>query len=278
MNIKKIVGTLLTINILQFIISFIIWIGVGSSILGEVNIYIFLSMGLMLLSSLVTIIGLYFATRYKNVNLEESIKNLEELNITLRAQRHDYLNHFQVIYGLMELQEYDEAKKYLDPVFKDILKVSKALKTAQPAVNALLQAKMKVAEKNQIDLFLEVRSDLRQIAIEPWNLCKVLANIIDNGITALSEQKEERSIYIEIGEDKDKYTFLIYNNGPQIPANQLEEIFRQGVTTKKEQGHGMGLFIVSRILKESGGTVEVTSTKEQTSFLVGIPKAFQRDF
>ena len=58
----------------------------------------------------------------------------------------------------MELQEYDEAKKYLDPVFKDILKVSKALKTAQTAVNALLQAKMKVAEKNQIDLFLEVRS------------------------------------------------------------------------------------------------------------------------
>ena len=77
MNIKKIVGTLLTINILQFIISFYhLDRCVGSSILGEVNIYIFLSMGLMLLSSLVTIIGLYFATRYKNCESGREYKNI----------------------------------------------------------------------------------------------------------------------------------------------------------------------------------------------------------
>lgn len=257
---------------MQFIIGLAIWIGVGSAILGEVNIYIFLSMGLMLFSSLITILGLYFASHYKNVNLEESIQNLEELNTTLRAQRHDYLNHFQVIYGLMELKEYEEAKKYLDPVFKDIMKVSKALKTAQPAVNALLQAKLEVAEKNSIDLYLEVRSDLKDIAIEPWNLCKVLANIIDNGITALSELDKERNLYIEIGENKDDYTFQIYNNGPQIPENQLEEIFKQGVTTKKEQGHGMGLYIVAKILREAGGSVEAASNANKTCFTVTVPK------
>ncbi|HWT75006.1 MAG TPA: Spo0B domain-containing protein [Mobilitalea sp.] len=272
MSIRKLVATLLTINVMQFIIGLAIWIGVGSAILGEVNIYIFLSMGLMLFSSLITILGLYFASHYKNVNLEESIQNLEELNTTLRAQRHDYLNHFQVIYGLMELKEYEEAKKYLDPVFKDIMKVSKALKTAQPAVNALLQAKLEVAEKNSIDLYLEVRSDLKDIAIEPWNLCKVLANIIDNGITALSELDKERNLYIEIGENKDDYTFQIYNNGPQIPENQLEEIFKQGVTTKKEQGHGMGLYIVAKILREAGGSVEAASNANKTCFTVTVPK------
>jgi len=272
LSIRKLVATLLTINVMQFIIGLAIWIGVGSAILGEVNIYIFLSMGLMLFSSLITILGLYFASHYKNVNLEESIQNLEELNTTLRAQRHDYLNHFQVIYGLMELKEYEEAKKYLDPVFKDIMKVSKALKTAQPAVNALLQAKLEVAEKNSIDLYLEVRSDLKDIAIEPWNLCKVLANIIDNGITALSELDKERNLYIEIGENKDDYTFQIYNNGPQIPENQLEEIFKQGVTTKKEQGHGMGLYIVAKILREAGGSVEAASNANKTCFTVTVPK------
>ncbi len=272
LNIKKMVGALLTINILQFIIGLAIWIGIGSSILGETNIYIFLSMGLTLLGSLITILGLYFASRYKNVNMEESLQNLEDLNMTLRGQRHDYLNHFQVIYGLMELKEYDEAKKYLDPVFKDIMKVSKALKTAQPAVNALLQAKMQVAEKYDIDLFLEVRSDLKNMEIEPWNLCKVLANIIDNGITALREVPKERNLFLEIGETRSDYTFLIYNNGPQIPENQLEDIFKQGFTTKKDQGHGIGLSIVSKIVKDARGTVNVTSTPERTCFSVEIPK------
>jgi len=272
MNIKKIVASLLIINILQFIIGLTIWIGVGSSILQDVNIYVFLSMGLMLFSSLITILGLYFAMHYRNLNMEESIHNLEDLNSTLRAQRHDYLNHFQVIYGLMELKEYDEAKKYLDPVFKDIMKVSKAMKTAQPAVNALLQAKMLVAEKNGIDLFLEVRSDLKNIEMEPWNLCKVLANIIDNGITALSHVEHEKNLHIEIGEDKDNYNFYIYNNGPHIPESQLKEIFKQGFTTKKEQGHGMGLSIVSKIVQEAGGSVTATSKEEKTSFTIVIPK------
>ena len=272
MSIKKITASLLTINILQFLIGLTVWIGVGSSFLGEVNIYIFLSMGMMLFSSLITILGLYFATRYKSVNLEESIQNIEDLNTTLRSQRHDYLNHFQVIYGLMELGEYGEAKKYLDPVFKDIMKVSKALKTAQPAVNALLQAKIQVAENNKIDFYLLVHSDLKNIAIEPWNLCKVLANIIDNGITALSDCETERNLYMEIGEDNDNYTFLIYNNGPQISESNLEEVFKQGITTKKDQGHGIGLYIVSRIVKEAGGTVEVTSNEVKTCFTVVIPK------
>lgn len=274
MNIKKIVATLLMINVLQFIIGLSVWIAAGSSILGEVNIYIYLAVGLMLFSSLITILGLYFASRYKNENLEDSIKDLESLNTTLRAQRHDFLNHLQVIYGLMELKEYEEAKKYLDPVFKDIIKVSKALKTAQPAVNALLQAKLEVAEKKGIDLFLEIRSDLKNISIEPWNLCKVLANIIDNSITALSEANtiKEKRIHLEIGEDSETYSFLIYNNGPVIPEGQLEEIFKQGFTTKREQGHGMGLFIVSKIVKEAGGTVRVDSKRDKTCFEIKILK------
>lgn len=297
MNIKKMVAALLLINVLQFIIGLIVWTVMGSTIIHEISIYIYVSIGLMLLSSLITIIGLYFAMRYKNENLTESIQNLEELNTKLRTQRHDYLNHFQVIYGLMELEEYEEARKYIDPVFKDILKVSKALKTAQPAVNALLQAKMEAAEKKDIDFFLEIRSDLSKLPLEPWNLCKVLANIIDNSFTALTEAEYDRStyhdrstyqdksiyqdkstypdksIYVEIGEDPCNYTFLIYNNGPEIPKNHLEDIFKKGYSTNKEQEHGMGLFIVSKIVREAGGDIRVNSTPDRTSFQIKLPKA-----
>ena len=264
---------LLTINILQFLGSLIIWVVLGRTVLDDVNIYIYLSVGVMLFSSLITILGLYFALRDRNDNLTESMKNMEDLNTKMRAQRHDYLNHFQVIYGLMELEEYEEAKKYINPVFKDIMKVSKALKTAQPAVNALLQAKLEVAEKKGIDLFLVIRSDLRNIPMEAWNLCKVLANIIDNSITALSEVEKVKSIHIEIGEDQYNYTFLVRNNGPKIPENILSDIFKQGFSTKKEQEHGMGLYIVSKIVREAGGTIQVSSSVEKTCFNVEIPKS-----
>ncbi|MDF2905694.1 MAG: hypothetical protein K0R34_1015 [Herbinix sp.] len=272
MNLKKLVGALLLINLLQFFVGLTLLIMQGGTIINEVSIYMYLAIGLMLLSSLITILGLYFAIRYKNDIMAESISNLEELNTRLRAQRHDYLNHFQVIFGLMELGEYEEAKNYIDPVFKDIMKVSKALKTAQPAVNALLQAKIEVAEKKGIDLYIEIRSELKNIPLEPWNLCKVLANIIDNGITALAEVEHEKSIHMEIGEDLNYYTFLVYNNGPEIPKSKLENIFKQGYSTKKEEEHGMGLFIVSKIVRESGGTITVDSNTDKTSFYIELPK------
>jgi sensor histidine kinase regulating citrate/malate metabolism len=172
----------------------------------------------------------------------------------------------------MELGEYEEAKHYIDPVFKDILKVSKALKTSQPAVNALLQSKIEAAEQKKIDLFLEIRSDLKDLPIEAWNLCKVLANIIDNGMSALAGVEQEKNLYVVIGEDVDGYTFEISNNGPEIPKNHQEDIFKQGFSTKKEEEHGMGLYIVARIVKEAGGTVYVTSDASKTSFYVRLPK------
>jgi hypothetical protein len=57
------------------------------------------------------------------------------------------LNHIQVIYGLLELGCMRRLRSIYDPVFKDIIKVSRAFKTAQPAINALLQAKLEEAEK-----------------------------------------------------------------------------------------------------------------------------------
>ncbi len=239
---------------------------------GEVNSLIFITAGTMICSSIISVFVLYAFYQNQNNNLEESMKNLEELNTKLRAQRHDYLNHIQVIYGLLELEEYEEAKKYMAPVFKDIMKLSKALKTKQPAVNALLQAKMEAAQKEDIDFYLEVRSDLKYISMEAWDLCKILANLIDNAITALSEKENEKQLHVEIWEDKEKYNFCIYNNGPVIPKEHMENIFKQGFTTKKEEGHGMGLAIISRILKDNHGEITVSSKENKTSFQVNIPK------
>ncbi len=206
------------------------------------------------------------------MQLQESLKNLEQLNFELRAARHDYLNHLQVVYGLLELEEYEDLKKYLTPVYKGIMKTGKALKTSKPALNALLKAKMEEAESKEIDVYVEVKSDLQKLPVEDWQLCKVLSNLIDNAMTALSETTEERKLEIDINEDRENYFFTVSNNGTSIPKEHLENIFKRGFSTKKESGHGMGLAIVSDIVKENRGNISVSSTEERTSFTVGFQK------
>lgn len=204
--------------------------------------------------------------------LEESYRNLEQLNSTLRAQRHDYLNHLQVVYGMMELEEYEELHTYLEPVYKDMMKTGKALKTSKPAINALLKAKMGEAEGKGIDVYVEVKSDLKDLKVADWEVCKVLSNLLDNAMTALEGVTGEHKIQIDITESREAYIFSVANNGPMIPVAQREQIFKQGFTTKTGEGHGMGLHIVSNVLKENKGTISLTSDEEETVFVVELKK------
>jgi len=210
--------------------------------------------------------------RLQLLQLQESLQNLEQLNFELRAARHDYLNHLQVVYGLLELEEYEDLKNYLTPVYKGIMKTGKALKTAKPALNALLKAKMEEAEGQQIDVYVEVKSDLKQLSVEDWQLCKVLSNLIDNAMTALLEKSEEKKLEIDINEDRENYVFSVSNNGTAIPKECQEKIFKRGFSTKKGEGHGMGLAIVSDIVKEHKGSVAVSSTEDKTEFTVTFRK------
>lgn len=201
-----------------------------------------------------------------------SYRNLEELNSTLRAQRHDYLNHLQVVYGMMELEEYEDLHNYLEPVYKDMLKTGKALKTSKPAINALLKAKMGEAEAKNIDVYVEVKSDLKELHVADWEVCKVLSNLIDNAMTALEGVDGEKKIEIDVTETKEEYTFTISNSGPMISEEIQEQIFKQGFTTKLGEGHGMGLYIVQNVLKENAGSISLSSDEKETAFVVRFEK------
>jgi sensor histidine kinase regulating citrate/malate metabolism len=108
--------------------------------------------------------------------------------------------------------------------------------------------------------------------VEDWQLCKVLSNLVDNAMTALSEKAEERKLEIDINEDRENYLFTVSNNGNEIPKELQESIFKRGFSTKKESGHGMGLAIVSDIVKENKGIISLSSTEERTAFTVSFQK------
>ena len=231
-----------------------------------------LAVMLILMLCLLGVLVLYERLRRQQESLTESFYQLQKMNETLRGQRHDYLNHMQVVYGMLELEEYEELKRYLEPIYKNLMKTGKAIRTSIPAVNALLMAKMGETEKDDIDFYIEVKSDLKGLQIESWELCKVLSNLIDNGITALLDKEGERKLTLDISETREAYLFSVGDNGIPIPEERQTAIFFPGVTTKKEEGHGMGLYIVSNVLRENNGTIRLSSDEKQTVFTVELRK------
>lgn len=202
--------------------------------------------------------------------LEDAYGQLEDLNVTMRAQRHDFMNHLQVVFSLLELKEYPSAMDYIERVYGDIQKVGRTLKTALPALNALLAAKLSDCESRGIALELDIRSAWQQLPLEGWEMCRVLSNLIDNAMDALRETSAPR-VTVRMWEDLHAYHFSVENNGPRIPRQLQGQIFETGFTTKRT-GHGMGLSIVRDILREGGGDIKLYSDLSVTRFTGFIPK------
>ncbi|MBR6808938.1 MAG: Spo0B domain-containing protein, partial [Clostridia bacterium] len=118
--------------------------------------------------------------------LDETVTQMTDMNHALRAQRHDFLNHLQVVYSLMEMEEFSEAQQYISQVYGNIQDLSRQLKTACAPVNALLRAKTTEAEGKKIRLFVDVKAAWKDLPLPAWEMCRVLSNLIDNAMDALA--------------------------------------------------------------------------------------------
>jgi len=211
----------------------------------------------------------------KTQELETAYGQLEDLNREMRAQRHDFMNHIQVVYSLIEMNEPGEAIEYMDRIYGDMQRVSRMLRTACPAVNALIQAKVVEAQQRGAELKLSIAAKWDDELMPAWEICRILANLIDNALDACCSIEHapgvKPTVELVLGEDLRSWFFSVRNNGPQIDEKTRKRLFEPGFTTKAT-GQGMGLYIVSQAITELGGRITLATQEEDTVFSGFIPR------
>jgi sensor histidine kinase regulating citrate/malate metabolism len=282
LNIKKTALTVVILNLIQIVIvigfvtyEFVLHKRVNLTFpFRDWNLLFGIILGIIFINSFMMLRDAYVLNQVgvQDEMIKDTLARVEELNISLRSQRHDFMNHLQVVYSLIELGEYQETQNYLERIYIDIQKISRVLKTANPAVNALLQAKILGCEKKGITVHLEITSQLKELPVPDWEMCRILGNLIDNAIDALEEIEGERILTIEIYENLKSYGFLIKNNGPAIHQDLWEKIFEVNFSTKGNQGEGLGLAIVKELVTCYQGEIKITSDQKMTIFSGQIPK------
>lgn len=134
--------------------------------------------------------------------------------------------------------------------------------------NTLTLLGHKLREKN-ITVKKLYAENLPEIPAHVGELNQVWTNILDNAIYAVPKNGE---IIIETSAGDKNVTVKITDNGQGIPADILTRVFDPFFTTKKVgEGTGIGLDLVSRIVKRHNGEVKVDSAPGKTRFCVSIP-------
>jgi signal transduction histidine kinase len=118
---------------------------------------------------------------------------------------------------------------------------------------------------------------------EPALVFQILMNLCVNGAQAMSEKGGELTVGLmdeaaegqELSRGLSQRTLFIADTGPGIEPEIRERIFEPFFTTRgKQNGTGIGLFVVCRALTELGGVVRVENQPGKgATFIVSLPAA-----
>lgn len=122
--------------------------------------------------------------------------------------------------------------------------------------------------KQNIDL-IQNYQPVPEIFGYPEELSQVWTNLIHNALQAMNYKG---TLQIKVFQQENSVVVQISDSGTGIPLEIQQKIFEPFFTTKPVgEGSGLGLDIVSKIIKKHGGAIEVASEPGQTTFSVFLP-------
>jgi signal transduction histidine kinase len=121
--------------------------------------------------------------------------------------------------------------------------------------------------KKEVDLQFNVDESIELYGFE-IKLFQVWSNLVKNALESMEDQ-EQRYLGISAEKTDTTLTVVFENNGPQIPSDVLDNIFKKFYTTKgRKSGSGLGLSIVKNITDEHDAALNVVSDNERTKFII----------
>lgn len=196
--------------------------------------------------------------QYNKIHTLESYnKTLSIMYDNIRGFKHDFSNFVQALDGYVKTKDIDGIRKMSEGILKDCVSTNN-LEILDPsiinnsAIYSLITNKYYLAQEEDIIMNVEVMIDLKEINISNYDLCRILAILLDNAIEAASKCERERIVNLKLLKDlKVNRKLIIIENSYVDSDINIDKIFEKGFSTKENKSkneHGLGLWTVRKIL------------------------------
>ncbi|GAA2363246.1 ATP-binding protein [Nonomuraea africana] len=196
--------------------------------------------------------------RTELVRLAAELDSASSATEALRAQAHEFANRMHTVVGLLELGEHDAAVSFITRTTRNTYATGIRDRVADPTLAALLLAKSAEAAERGATLVLADDTCVPEGVIDdPQDAVLVVGNLVANAIDALDGA--QGTIEVSVRATEEGLRVRVGDSGPGITADLVEEVFREGFTTKAAHSgpRGLGLALTRQACMRRGGWVRV---------------------
>lgn len=264
--------------ILPAFVCLVLWIAAAGFIQRHLYLVI-LECILYWLTVLILILMPAYAQKQTAVSAEQQYRGeMQSFLNVIRSQRHDYNFHVQTIAGLIRQGKIDDCMKYVNALEEDSAIMNTILPVKDPAIAALIHNFQVMAVREGIQLHIDIRYDLSQIATNVYETNKIISNLLQNAIDeTVTHEDKSYGIHLTIIKRGEFCVIRVSNAILKTPdKEQLGLLYQQGYTTKK--GHdGVGLSSLKTLVSKYRGVIYTEAENNVISFVARVPIDYTKE-
>ncbi|MDO5411716.1 MAG: GHKL domain-containing protein [Lachnospiraceae bacterium] len=217
----------------------------------------------------------YLKTKKRNSEIEKQNKLLKEHYEMIQEMYngnaklyHDFHNHMNIIYHLLEEKDFQEAKTYIEKISEPVREISKFSMTGNDVVDIVINSKRKIMEQHGIKFAVKAEFP-PGMHIDSHDICIILTNLLDNALESSVREKGRGGQPLEVQLIMRRihgFMFIkITNFCKKEPGRFL-------YSTKENPAlHGFGLQNVKNVVGKYHGILKTEYSENQFKVLVMIP-------
>lgn len=189
-----------------------------------------------------------------------ALDNLNRKNKSLNSESSVHLDDLTVSLGRIS----NTTKNLRALALVDMPKVARVREriNAVSAIQSLVVENGEKAETEGVRLIYEGDDNPIYVLEQKINLHRIFSNILDNAVKYVVGC-EDACVVINVSQENRFLIVLISDNGKGMPADKVKSVgtapqrpTAQNVGTK---GSGLGMYLVNKLVKQAGGTLDVNS-------------------
>lgn len=189
---------------------------------------------------------------------------MRETTDNLRAFRHDMKNQLFIIKEMLDKNLCVEASAQLEKYAEKIENKKYYCNSENMVVDSIVNFKLKNADVNEIAVETEI-SVPSKINIEVSDLVTILANLLDNSLTALETVPDNKKLYLKVVYDRGRVIIAVQNTY----STPIKYINGEIVSTKDDaENHGYGLKNIRKTIEKYDGYMDINHA--QNTFSINI--------